>query len=58
MSDAKKKYDQKNRKTLTLNFYKEDVKYIEEFKNVPGSSNVKKLIALVDLYNKTKSLSK
>tara|TARA_B110000091_G_C13336405_1_gene278496 strand:- start:264 stop:437 length:174 start_codon:yes stop_codon:yes gene_type:complete len=56
MSDAKKIYDKKNRKTLTLNFYKEDVKYIEEFKSVIGSSNVKKLIALVDLYNKTKPL--
>ncbi len=56
MSDAKKKYDKKNRKTLTLNFYKEDVKYIEEFKSLPGSSNVKKLIALVELYNETKTL--
>lgn len=56
MSDAKKIYDKKNRKTLTLNFYKEDVKYIEEFKSVTGSSNVKKFIALVDLYNKTKPL--
>ena len=56
MSDAKKKYDKKNRKTLTLNFYKEDVKYIEEFKSVPGSSNVKKLIALVELYNETKTM--
>ena len=56
MSDAKKKYDKKNRKTLTLNFYKEDVKYIEEFKRVPGSSNVKKLIALVELYNETKTM--
>ena len=56
MSDAKKKYDKKHRKTLTLNFYKEDVKYIEEFKRVAGSSNVKKLIALVELYNETKTM--
>ena len=56
MTDSKENYDKKNRKTLTLNFYKEDVKYIEEFKSVIGSSNVKKFIALVDLYNKTKPI--
>jgi len=47
---ASEKYNKEKRKSLKINFYNKDMKYIEDLKEVPGSSNVKRIIYLLNLF--------
>ena len=47
---ASDKYNKEKRKTLTLHFYNKDAKYVDKLSDIPGDSNVKKIMYLIDYY--------
>ena len=51
-------YNKQKRKTLTIHFYNKDDKYVEKFQDMPGESNVKKIINLIEFYNKHQETQK